>query len=63
MGRVEYGPYHRWFAWRPVDTLWHGWKWLCFVQRRRQFTSSDCEGSSLRWEYIVADGCCDEEES
>ena len=30
-----YGPWHRWFAWRPVQTVDRGWRWLRFVQRRR----------------------------
>lgn len=29
------GPWHRWFAWRPVDTVTHGWIWLRVVERRR----------------------------
>lgn len=24
----------RWFAWRPVRTERHGWRWLVFVSRR-----------------------------
>ena len=27
--------YHRWFAWHPVRTEDWGWRWLCFVYRRR----------------------------
>lgn len=27
--------WYPWFAWRPVDTVDRGWRWLCFVQRRR----------------------------
>ena len=30
-----YGPWHRWFAWRPVRTQQHGWRWLCTVERRQ----------------------------
>lgn len=30
-----FGPWHEWFAWFPVDTKWHGWKWLTKVERRR----------------------------
>ena len=29
------GPWHDWFAWYPVDTVTHGWKWLRTVQRQR----------------------------
>lgn len=25
----------RWFAWRPVETVDRGWRWLCPVWRRR----------------------------
>jgi hypothetical protein len=25
----------RWFAWRPVDTVDRGWRWLVVVHRRR----------------------------
>lgn len=28
------GPWHPWFAWRPVRTDWHGWKWLVPLERR-----------------------------
>ena len=24
----------RWFAWRPVRTWDHRWRWLCWVERR-----------------------------
>lgn len=27
------GPWHRWFAWRPVKTEQHGWRWLRTVER------------------------------
>lgn len=27
------GPWHRWFAWRPVWTV-YGWTWLRVVERR-----------------------------
>jgi len=27
------GPWHRRFAWRPVRTRQHGWRWLCTVER------------------------------
>ncbi len=29
------GPYHRWFAWHPVNTWNCGWQWLRMVYRRR----------------------------
>ena len=30
----RYGPWHEWFAWHPVRTDWHGWRWLTYVERR-----------------------------
>lgn len=27
--------WHRWFAWRPVDTVDHGYVWLAHIWRRR----------------------------
>ena len=28
-----YGPWQRWFAWYPVRTEQHGWRWLRTVER------------------------------
>ena len=28
-----YGSWERWFAWHPVRTEEHGWRWLCTVER------------------------------
>lgn len=28
-------PWHTWFAWRPVNTVDRGWRWLRLVHRRR----------------------------
>ena len=30
---MTYGPWHRWFAWYPVRTRQHGWRWLRTVER------------------------------
>ena len=30
---MTYGPWHRWFAWYPVRTRQHGWRWLRAVER------------------------------
>lgn len=27
------GPWERWFAWHPVRTQQHGWRWLRTVER------------------------------
>lgn len=35
--RGSYGPWHRWYAWRPVQTEQHGWRWLRTVQRARYY--------------------------
>lgn len=35
MAGATYGPWHRWFAWFPVRTLQHGWRWLRQVERRQ----------------------------
>lgn len=32
--KPRYGPWHEWFAWHPVHTDWHGWRWLTRVERR-----------------------------
>lgn len=29
------GPWQRWFAWHPVRTEQHGWRWLRTVERRQ----------------------------
>ena len=30
---MSYGPWERWFAWHPVRTQQHGWRWLRTVER------------------------------
>ena len=30
---MSYGPWERWFAWHPVRTERHGWRWLRTVER------------------------------
>ncbi|MGJ4084341.1 hypothetical protein [Corynebacterium macclintockiae] len=46
------GPWHRWFAWRPVRTEQHGWRWLRTVERRQltgpTFSPMD---SPYLWKY------------
>ena len=32
---MSYGPWQRWFAWYPVRTWRHGWRWLRTVERRQ----------------------------
>jgi hypothetical protein len=52
---TEYGPPHRWFAWRPVDTHDHGWKWLRQVWRQRRWVNIDAAGHGpvRYWSYTV----------
>lgn len=49
VGPPAYGPWHPWFAWRPVRTLWHGWRWLTRIKRRRWV--GDAPYSVTGWEY------------
>lgn len=49
MGIVSNGPWHRWFAWRPVNTLTYGWRWLTTVERRRWL--ADVPGAPAGWDY------------
>ena len=52
-----YGPWHVWFAWHPVQTLAHGWKWLRRVQRRRWKTNPLYPGPALSgWDYTITKG-------
>lgn len=37
MGMAEpprHEPWHPWFAWHPVRTDWHGWRWLVTIERQ-----------------------------
>ena len=49
IGPPSYGPWQNWFAWRPVRTSWHGWRWLERIQRRAWIGNApySIEG----WEY------------
>jgi hypothetical protein len=38
-----------WFAWRPVDTVDRGWRWLCWVWRRRIQRHDWLEGGRDLW--------------
>lgn len=42
-------PWHRKFAWRPVDTYDQGWKWLCVIERRRIHKNNHLDGGDYRW--------------
>ena len=43
----RYGPWHLWFAWHPIRTDLHGWRWLRIVERRRWFGGRSWSG----WDY------------
>lgn len=55
MSRMFYdpiGPWHDWFAWYPVDTVTHGWKWMVTLERRRIQTQLHLPVPVSRcWEY------------
>lgn len=44
-------PWHEWFAWHPVRTNHHGWKWLRTVYRRQRWTPIYAFGVQRYWEY------------
>ena len=54
MNTTTYGPWHRWFAWHPVRTEQHGWRWLRTVERRRHYPAATLPpliGAQPGWEY------------
>lgn len=47
-------PWHRYFAWRPVDTDDRGIRWLCVVWRRRIVKKAHLIGGpDFWWQYAV----------
>lgn len=54
---MSIGPWHRWFAWHPVETEQHGWRWLCTVERQKitgpTFLPTD---SPYLWKYRPTPG-------
>lgn len=42
-------PWHRWFAWRPVDTVDRGYRWFRLVWRRRVEKHAYLPGPIDRW--------------
>lgn len=51
------GPWHRWFAWRPVDTVTHGWRWFRVVERRRIQSKMYLPGPvDQGWQYRIPGG-------
>lgn len=43
----RYGPWHLWFAWHPVRTDQHGWRWLRTVERQQWIGGRSWRG----WDY------------
>ena len=51
------GPWHRWFAWRPVNTVDRGWRWLIPTWRRRFQPHAYLDGPTFEWFlYVVERG-------
>lgn len=47
--------WYRWFAWKPVETVDRGWRWLVPVYRRRVHKHSYLPGGSDFWfQHAVA---------
>jgi len=43
------GPWHPWFAWRPVRTFDGRWTWLRTVKRRRIQLKPHLDGGMPQW--------------
>lgn len=47
-------PWHRWFAWRPVDTVDRGWRWGRIMWRRRIQKLHGLNGGADFWfQYAI----------
>ena len=58
----RHGPWHRWFAWHPVNTTLHGWRWMRFVLRRRAWKPLHLPGPFIRWwDYTLPEGLADDD--
>ena len=49
------GPWFRWFAWHPVNTIDRGWRWLVFTSRRRCQSHDYLDGPTVTWFQTVID--------
>lgn len=49
-------PWHRWFAWRPVNTVDRGTRWLTVIHRRRvqKHQYLDGGGRDFWFQYAVS---------
>lgn len=46
--------WYRWFAWRPVNTVDRGWRWLKVVNCRRIYKHQFLDGGPDFWfQYAV----------
>jgi len=52
---VPVSEWYRWFAWRPVQTLDRGWRWLRPVWRRRVMLKPSLPGSGMWFQSVVGD--------
>lgn len=48
---MSYGPWHVWFAWYPVNTEQHGWRWLKYVQRAKHYPADVPCAPDPSWRY------------
>ncbi|WP_284770944.1 hypothetical protein [Corynebacterium rhinophilum] len=45
------GPWQRWFAWHPVQTEQHGWRWLRTVERALHYPPDIPCAPNSYWVY------------
>lgn len=44
-------PWMPWFAWYPVNTLTHGWRWLCWLERQRIMCGTNGPINLIGWSF------------
>jgi hypothetical protein len=52
---TAFTPWHRWFAWRPTETVDRGWVWLRVVWRRRIHKHTYLDGGGDFWFQTAVD--------
>ena len=46
--------WYRWFAWRPVNTLDRGWRWLVPIYKRRCQVKLHLSNGGMKWfQHVV----------